>query len=574
MSPFVEFAEKIPNSCKEGQVARSNKNPGVQMGDLQFYLNVAVTGLSIGAVYALFGQGITLIYKATRVPNFAHAAVGTIGAYTFVKLWRGTNLQDPRIRFQVPLTHLGWSPDPPALPLPVALVIALLVTGALGYAIERFVMRPLSGAPMLNLIIVTVALFTFLTGIGGDLFGQETEAVPSLFPEGLLTIGGVNFSYNAIGIFVITLLLACGLAAFFRFSDLGIAIRATADSREVSRLLGISADRVAGFAWAVGSMLATVAGVLIASGAGISPSGLANLIVFGFAASLVGGFTSMVGTLLGGLAIGLVTNLVAAAPYPDGFLTDIFGGKAGPTLVTLVLVVGLLMARPKFIFKGIRLDEDTGVSFARAAGGINPEDQARRALDRAGQLELLLRDWKMGRYLVGGGLAIAAVVYPFVASDFRSNVLASGVYLSIIALAVVILTGWTGQISLAPLTFAGIGAFGVGLAQLSWHLPIPLAILVAGLVTIPFSLLLGIPALRLPGPLLAVVTLGFAVVASSWLFDEPWFRGTGVLNRPEWIGVDQFYFIALAFLAVCVFAVRTLQRARFGRNLTAIRDNP
>ena len=134
------------------------------MGDLQFYLNVAVTGLSIGAVYALFGTGITLIYKGTRVPNFAHAAVGTIGAYTFVKFWDGTQLQDPGLGFQLPFTSLSWTPDPPALPFAAALLIALVVTGLLGLAIERVVMRPLANAPMLNLIIVTIALFTLLTG--------------------------------------------------------------------------------------------------------------------------------------------------------------------------------------------------------------------------------------------------------------------------------------------------------------------------------------------------------------------------------------------------------------------------
>ena len=544
------------------------------MGDLQFYLNVAVTGLSIGAVYALFGLGITLVYKGTRVPNFAHAAIGTIGAYTFVKLWDRTNLQDPRLRFQLPFTNVGWNPDPPALPLPIALLVALVVTGLLGYAIERFIMRSLSEAPMLNLIIVTVALFTFLTGIGGDLFGQRTEAVPSLFPEGIATVGGVNVSYNSLGIFAVTLVLAAALAAFFRFSDLGIAIRATADSREVARLLGISADRVAGFAWAVGSMLATVAGVLIASGAGISPSGLASLIVFGFGASLVGGFTSLVGTLVGGLAIGLVTNLVAAAAWPEGVMTDIFGGKAGPTLVTLVLVVGLLMFRPTFIFKGIRLDEDTGVSFTRATGGINPEDAARRALDRGGQLELVLRDWQLGRYLLGAGIAIAAVVYPFFASDFRSNVLASGVYLSIIGLAVVILTGWTGQISLAPLTFAGIGAFGVGIAQISWHLPIPLAILVAGLLTIPFSLLLGIPALRLRGFFLALVTLTFAYFGESFLFTQPEVVERSLIDR-SWFGNEDqaIYFTALGIAVLLFLAARNLRRTRVARVFFALRDS-
>jgi len=538
------------------------------VGDLQFYLNVAVTGLSIGAVYALFGTGITLIYKGTRVPNFAHAAVGTIGAYTFVKFWDGTQLQDPGLRFQIPFTSIGWNPDPPALPFAAALLVALVLTGLLGLAVERFIMRALSGAPMLNLVIATIALFTLLTGMGGDVFGQRTEAVPTIFPDGLIEVGGVNLTYNALGTLAVTVALAAGLAAFFRYTDLGIAIRATADSREVSRLLGISADQVAGFAWAVGSMLATVAGILIASGAGISPSGLANLIVFGFAASLIG-------TLVGGLLIGLSTNLVAAAPWPQGFVSDILAGKAGPTLVTLVLVVGLLMTRPKFIFAGIRLDEDTGVSFARAAGGVNPEDELRRNLDRTGQLQLLLRDWRSSKWILAGLIAAFATGYPlFLTSSFRDGVLLNGVILSTIALSVVVLTGWTGQISLAPMTFAGIGAFGAGIAQTSWNLPIPLVILAGGLMTIPFSLLLGIPALRLRGFFLALVTLTFAYFGENFLFIQPEVLARSNLDR-EWFGLqnEAMYFTALGIAVLLFLAMRNLRDTRIARAFYALRDS-
>ena len=545
------------------------------MGDLQFYLNVAVTGLSVGAVYALFGQGITLIYKGTRVPNFAHAAIGTVGAYTFVKFWDATNLQDPTLRFQLPFTHLTWRPDPPALPFVAALLIALVVTGVLGLLIERVVMRPLANAPMLTLIIITIALFTLLTGVGGDVFGQRTEAVPRIFGGGIWVLGGVNFTHNAMGTLAVTVVLAGVLAAFFKFTDLGIAIRATADSREVSRLLGISADQVAGFAWAVGSMLATVAGILIASGAGISPAGLANLIVFGFAASLVGGFTSLVGTLAGGLLIGVSTNLVSAAPWPDGVLTDIFAGKAGPTLVTLLLVVGLLMTRPKFIFAGLRIDEDTGVSFARPVGGANPEDEMRRNLDRTGQLQLLLRDWASSRWVLGALVAVFAVVYPlFFTSSFRDGVLLNGVIISTIALSVVVLTGWTGQISLAPLTFAGIGAFGAAIAQTSWHFPIPLVILFSGVVTIPFSLLLGLPALRLRGFFLALVTLTFAYFGENFLFIQPEVLARSDLDR-QWFGLENepMYFTALGLAVLAFLAMRNLRDTCVARAFYALRDS-
>src|SRR3954470_7905451 len=212
------------------------------MGNLQFYLNVAVAGLAFGAVYSVFGLGITMIYKATRVPNFAHAAVGAIGAYVFFKTWdqvdgKSASLQNPTVHFQVPFTHLTWNPALPALPLPVALLLSLAVVALLGLFLERFVMRRVAGAPTLNLIIVTAALFTVLTGLSGDLFGQEAEAVRPVFPVGpnaIYTVGGINFSAEQLGIFAVTAALAIALAAFFRYSTLGVAIRATADSREVS----------------------------------------------------------------------------------------------------------------------------------------------------------------------------------------------------------------------------------------------------------------------------------------------------------------------------------------------------
>jgi branched-subunit amino acid ABC-type transport system permease component len=545
------------------------------LSDLGFYLNVAVTGLSVGAVYALFGIGITLIYKATRVPNFAHAAIGTVGAYVFFKLWDRSVLQEPWINLRVPFTSVGWKPDPPALPLVVALLVALVAVAALGLFVERVVMRPLASAPTLNLIIATVALFSLLVGLSGDLFGQRFEAVPSVFPEGIRSIGDVNFSNDALGTLVVTAALAIGLAIFFRRAALGVAIRATADSREVARLLGISADRVAGFSWAVGSMLAAIAGILVAPNAGLTSFGLANLIVFGFTASLIGGFTSLVFTFLGGLTIGVITNLASAAPWPDGVVSDLLGGQGAPALITMLVVIGLLMARPTFIFKGIRLDEDSGVSFARAATGIQQEDAIRRRLDRAGQLGLLLHDWKLARWLLAGGAAVALVVIPIVKTSYYSTVLTFGIIGSITALSVVVLTGWTGQISLAPLTFVGIGAYATGIATSSWGLPVPLAILFAGLATVPFALLLGIPALRLRGFFFALATMAFAFAGPGWLFIQPAIVERSQVDR-GWFGtefVQPIYFTALGCAVLLFVAMRNLRDSRVGRTFFALRDS-
>jgi branched-subunit amino acid ABC-type transport system permease component len=571
----MSVSEQVSGVTPANYRRRGSEGAEPAVSDLGFYLNVAVTGLSVGAVYALFGLGITLIYKATRVPNFAHAAIGTVGAYVFFKLWDVPRLQEPWINLRVPFTSLSWQPDPPALPFLAALLLALAAVGLLGLAIEKVVMRPLATAPTLNLIIATVALFGLLVGLAGDLFGQRFEAVPPIFPKGIRTIGDVNVSNDAIGILAVTAVLAVSLAVFFKRATLGVAIRATADSREVARLLGISADRVAGFSWAVGSMLAAIAGILVAPNAGLTSFGLSNLIVFGFTASLIGGFTSLVLTLVGGLAIGVITNLASAAPWPDGVVSDLLGGQGAPALITLLVVIGLLMARPGFIFKGIRLDEDSGVSFARTAEGINQEDAIRRRLDRSGQLGLLLKDWLVGRWVLGGGIALVLIVVPILKTSYYSTVLTFGIIGSITALSVVVLTGWTGQISVAPLTFVGIGAYATAIATSSWGLPAPLAILFAGLATVPFAVLLGVPALRLRGFFFALATMAFAFAGPGWLFIQPAVIERSQVDRGLFGNeyVQPIYFAALGTAVLLFLAMRNLRDSRVGRTFFALRDS-
>lgn len=551
------------------------EGPFPSVSELQFYLNVAVAGLAIGAVYSLFGLGITMIYKATKVPNFAHAAIGAIGAYVFFKTWDEADLQIPHLTFQVPFTSWIWQADPPALPLVASLLLSLASVALLGLAIERLIMRRLAGAPTLTLIIVTVALFTVLVGLSGDLFGQRLEAVPSVFPEGVQSVAGINFSNNTLGIFTVTAVLALGLAAFFKYTTLGIAVRATADSREVSRLLGISADRVAGFSWAVGSMLAAIAGILISPNAGLNTLGLAGLIVFGFAAALFGGFTSLVGTLVGGLFIGVLGNLVGTIPWPDGPLEDLLTGPGVPALMTLFVVIGILMLRPSFIFKGVRLDEDTGVSFATTAAGVNPEDLARRALDRAGMLVLILRDWDYGRWILAGLIAVVLLAAPLFTVSYWSTVLTFGVIGSLTALSIVVLTGWTGQIGLAPLAFVGVGAFSTAIMTTNFNIPFFLAIPLAGLVSVPFAVLVGLPALRLRGFFFALATLAFAFAGERWLFTQEFLVRRQSVDRG--LLTDAFtqptFYASLGVAVLLFVAMRNLRRTRVARAFHALRDS-
>src|SRR4051794_35710322 len=155
-----------------GQAARG--------GARVFWVNVVVGGLFAGAIYALYGLGITLIYKSTRVPNFAHGAVGAVGAYVFFKTWDGSHhaIHIKQARFGIPWTGLNWHAPLPSLPLPLALLLALAVTAAIGLAIDRWVMRHLVGAPTIGLIVVTVSLLILIVDLAIDVFNQFAEQVP------------------------------------------------------------------------------------------------------------------------------------------------------------------------------------------------------------------------------------------------------------------------------------------------------------------------------------------------------------------------------------------------------------
>ena len=545
-----------------------------------YWAQLAVAGLFAGAVYALFGQGITLVYKSTRVPNFAHGAVGTVGAFLFYKAWGAARhqLQVPFLHFQLPFTKWSWNPVLPKMPLPIALLLALAVTALLGMAVERVFMRHLVGAPTISLVVATAGLFTMITGLAIDMFNQKGEQIAArVVPEHRYIVGGIRFFADDVTVAVIAIGLAVVLGAFFKFTNLGIAIRATADSRETSRLLGINANRVAAFSWAVGSMLATLAAILIVSrnNGTLDYASLFLLILPGFTAAMFGGFTSLVGTFIGGIVLGVAQSLFVGIDWPTHFLKNAFSTAGAPQFVSFLVIVAVLMTRPKFIFKGLRVDEDSGVAFVRAGTGLNLEDAVRRNLDRRGSLQLLLADWSIGRWVLAVMATIGILAVPVFAVSYWSTVLGSAVFTALIVLSIVVLTGWTGQISLAALGFAGAGAFGSATLSTSLHIPFWLTIPLAGFVGVPLAVLVGVPALRLRGFFLALATLAFMVACESWLFTQSVFSthndvSRGVLRDD----LSQPAFYASLFFAVVVFVgVRNLGKTRVARAFHAIRDS-
>lgn len=543
-----------------------------------YWAQLVVSGLFAGAVYALYGLGITMVFKATRVPNFAHGAIGTVGAFTFFKTWDKSQdrLQIHEVHLKVPFTHLSWNPTPPHLPLVAALVLAIGIAVLLGLAMERFFMRRLVGAPTISLIVATLGLFTMVTGLAIDFFDKQTETIPPLVGDHVYDVAGIRFFGDDVVVAVLALSLAIALGWFFRTTNLGIAIRATADSRETARLLGINANRVAAFSWAVGSTLACIAALLVISRGNrqLDFGTLTLLLLPGFTAAMFGGFISLVGTFLGGLALGVAQTVFVGISWPEGILRDMFSAAGASQFVSFMVVIVVLMTRPKFIFKGIRVDEDSGVGFG-AIAGLQAEDRVRRWLDRKRVLQLLLADWSIGRWALAAGALGAVLIVPVLTVSYWSTVLGSAVFFGLVALSIVVLTGWTGQISLAAFAFAGAGAFGSAILSTQAHLPFWLVMPLSGLVAVPIAVLVGVPALRLRGFFLALATLAFMVAAEGWLFTQSFLSNRNDVSR----GIlrddlsQPSYYMSIFFAAMVFLGVRNLSKTSVARAFHAIRDS-
>jgi branched-subunit amino acid ABC-type transport system permease component len=560
-----------------------------------YYVDYVFIGVVVGCMYALYGLGLTVVYKATRVANFAQGAIGTVAAFVFYKFWGGSGIRQALklhsgFYFQIPfLGRSSWahfSAVPPALPMWQAWVVALGATALLGLGVAR-VMRVFAKATTVTLMIVSFGLLLVLLGLAYNTFSGYQSQVHHLIPTTghTHTAHGFFFNDEQVMMIAVTLALTAALGLFFRFTHLGVAIRAVADDREVSQLLGINARLVGDASWVLGSLLAGVAGILLTPLIGLDIGVLSALIVYGFVASLFGGFRSLVGTLAGGVVLGIIQQLVIASPLSRS--------SSVPPLqdvVAFVVIVGLLMLRPRWIFSGIRVDEESGVGGMTVTfGGQSPaEDRIRAFLRKRAALWLALQDWRTARWVLGlGGLALVMVV-PIFTTGYWSSVLANGLIFALVALSIVVLTGWAGQVSLAQYAFVGVGAYTAAVLSGTAHLPFWLVVPITVALSVPFSLLIGIPSLRLRGFFLALVTLAFAVALDQNVFlatpienhnSVQWTTtktvrqlAQTVIHRPFGYTSEVFY-LGLAVTLGCFFLMGNLRRSRTARAFLAIRDS-
>jgi branched-subunit amino acid ABC-type transport system permease component len=259
-----------------------------------FYVQLFILGLPIAGLFALLATGVVMVYRASRILNLAQGGMAMFSTYI---LYWSTN-----------------APGGPRLPVWIGLVVALAFAGALGWSIERYLLRPLRGKPVLSSVIMTVAVLSLLTAVAGSVWGYDRQEAPSILPHGAVRFAGAVLGLDRLMILLITAALMGAVIYLFRRTTLGVAMRAVSDDRSSALLMGIPADRVSSATWVIGSMLAGLAGILLSPIIGLQPINLTLLAIPAYAAALFGGLTSLPITLAGAAVTGVMFSMIPSLP--------------------------------------------------------------------------------------------------------------------------------------------------------------------------------------------------------------------------------------------------------------------
>ena len=500
-----------------------------------------VQGLVVGLGYGLLAMGLVLIYRTSRVLNFAHGQLGVLSAILLSKL-----VVDDHV------------------PYGLALAGALVVAAVVG-ATSELVLRRLFVRPRVIVMVATIGLAQVL---------YLLTLVPIVRPKKLYTAYPVPFHVSfSIGsqLFqagdVVTLLaapvVAVALAVFFVRSRTGLNMRAIAENSESARLSGIRVRRTSTLAWVLAAVLSAITAILAspAKANSFTQSLGPELLLRALAAALIGAMTSLPVAFVAGIAIGIFEQVISwNYPSTANLETAMFA------VLLAVLVIGVRRLR-----RGPRDEE-------RSSWRLTSETRAPATDPRLGRAA-----WAL--------VAVVAVLLPLVADSSR-NFLISRIYVyALVALSLTVLTGWAGQVSLGNFGLVAVGA--IVAARMIPHQSILLALLVAGILGAGVAVLIGIPALRIRGLYLAVTTLGFALfmnvaVLPTTCWHTPlvgWKVCTGLpdpastlITRPSIFGISLHsqravdYFV-LGILAIAVVVVRTWRDRGVARGLIAVRDN-
>ncbi|HEX6000223.1 MAG TPA: branched-chain amino acid ABC transporter permease [Hyphomicrobiaceae bacterium] len=289
-------------------------------------LQQIAAGLANGAIYASLALALVMIFVTTDHINFAQGEMAMFSAF------------------------LAWQLMQWGLGFWIALPLTMVLSFAIGVAIERAVLRPLHGAPVLSVVVVFIGLLTIFHALAGGIWSHTIKAFPSPFPEvqfpGLAYIGA-----HQLGMIAVTLVVLLALFAFFRFTPLGLAMRAAAQNPTSARLAGVRVDWMLALGWGLAAAVGAVAGTMVAPAVYLEPNMMASILLYGFAGALVGGISSPGGAVAGGFIVGVLENLVAWLGNVVERGTGLYiVGNGEKLTVALIIVVTVLTLRPNGLF--------------------------------------------------------------------------------------------------------------------------------------------------------------------------------------------------------------------------------
>lgn len=285
---------------------------------METFVQQVVSGLATGGIYAGVALALVMIYQATDVVNFAQGEMAMFS------------------------TYLAWSMLNAGLPYWIAFVLTLVIAFVGGLLIQRIAIRPVQNAPVLAIVIVTIGLLVVFNSVAGWIYTYTQKPFPSPFPKAPLKIGNVIIGAHDIGAIVVTLLVLAALYSFFRYTKLGLAMRAAAQNPVSSRLVGVRVGWLLALGWGLAAAVGAVAGMMVAPLVFLEPNMMAGILIYAFAGATLGGFSSPPGAVLGGFIVGVLENLV-------GTYVKFIGTELKLT-VALALIIVVLLVKPTGFF--------------------------------------------------------------------------------------------------------------------------------------------------------------------------------------------------------------------------------
>ena len=489
---------------------------------MQDVLRFALLGLGLGALYALASQGLMVIYRGSGVLNFAHGAIGMVGAYVE---WEVKNRYDQPV-------WLAW-------------VAGIATSGVLGALTYLLVMRQLRWASPLARIVATLGVLIVLQSAAVLRYGARITFVRSELPNDVVRPFDVAVSVDRFILVGIAAVLSAVLWAFYRYTRFGLATSAVAENQRAAATLGLSPDRVATANWALGSALAGLAAILIAPIVQLQVATMTNLVLAAMAAALVAGFRSFPIAFAAGMLVGVGQTELTRYVHTPGVASS---------LPFAVIVLWMLLRGHALPLRDYFLQRLPAVGTGRLRPG---------ALVVAVVVAVLL-----------------IMVVPTTWQDAFVTTFAMGLVL----LSVVVITGYAGQLSLAQFALAGFGAWIAGRLVDTQGWPFWAALVAGAVGTVPLGALFALPAVRARGINLAIVTLGLGSTIELMLFNNGdfvgGFAGTRI-GKPSLFGLDvdaiahpgRYAIVCLACFVVVALMVASMRRGRSGRRLLAVRTN-